>query len=332
MNTLIQNLTAHDNLTAAFARVQANAGCRGSDGVTVAQFAAHLEHNLRDLSNSLASGNYHPFPLLRFPIPKNSKQQEEKSKLQPTASSSLPFASCRFLSVPTVRDRVAQTAAFLVTKDIFEAEFEDISHGYREGRGVKTAVWDIKEWRDKGYRYAVDADITSYFDNVPHDPLLAKLKKLISEPEILRLFEKWIRAEVYDGERIWTLDKGIPQGSVVSPALANLFLDELDETLMSFGMKLVRFADDFLILTKSEGEAQDAIEITDMLLEDMWLDLNPLKTKIVSFDHGFKFLGAIFMRDGIFVPFPQKRDKEHPPPKLPPALTLRKYLELKHKP
>lgn len=323
MNTLIQNLTAHDNLTAAFARVQANAGCRGSDGVTVAQFAAHLEHNLRDLSNSLASRTYHPFPLLRFPVPKKSSTVDGRPST---------VNNKRFLSVPTVRDRVAQTAAFLVTKEIFEAEFEDISHGYREGRGVKTAVWDIKEWRDKGYRYAVDADITSYFDNVPHDPLLAKLKKLISEPEILRLFEKWIRAEVYDGERIWTLDKGIPQGSVVSPALANLFLDELDETLMSFGMKLVRFADDFLILTKSEGEAQDAIEITDMLLEDMWLDLNPLKTKIVSFDHGFKFLGAIFMRDGIFVPFPQKRDKEHPPPKLPPALTLRKYLELKHKP
>lgn len=321
MATLLDNLTTHDNLTAAFARVQANAGCRGSDGVTVAQFAAHLEHNLRDLSNCLAGGNYHPFPLLRFPVPKKTSTVDGR-----------PSDSRRFLSVPTVRDRVAQTAAFLVTKNLFEAEFEDISHGYREGRGVKTAVWDIKEWRDKGYRFAVDADITSYFDNVPHDPLLTKLKKLISEPAILRLFEKWIRAEVYDGERIWTLDKGIPQGSVVSPALANLFLDELDETLMSFGMKLVRFADDFLILTKSEGEAQDAIEITDMLLEDMWLDLNPLKTKIVSFDHGFKFLGAIFMRDGIFVPFPQKRDKEHPPPKLPPALTLRKYLELKHKP
>ncbi len=121
-----------------------------------------------------------------------------------------------------------------------------------------------------------------------------------------------------------------PQGSVVSPALANLFLDELDETLMSFGMKLVRFADDFLILTKSEKAAYDAIEVTDMLLDDMQIDLNPLKTKIVSFDKGFKFLGAIFLHDGIFLPFPQKRE-QGPPPKLPPALTLRRYLELKNK-
>jgi retron-type reverse transcriptase len=146
----------------------------------------------------------------------------------------------------------------------------------------------------------------------------------------LRLFEKWIKAEIYDGSRIWTLQKGIPQGSVVSPPLANLFLDELDETLMEFGLILVRYADDFLILCKKPDEAQDAIEITDMVLEDMKLDLNPLKTKIVSFDKGFKFLGAIFLSDGVYLPFPEKR-KETPPPKLPPPLTLKRYLELKNK-
>jgi len=328
MKNFLQPLAGLPNLEAAFQRVQANAGCRGSDGITVPHFAANLPANLRDLSHSLATGEYHPYPLMRFLIPKGASR-----KLQ-VASTNLPLATShlqRLLSVPTVRDRTAQTAAFLVTREIFEAEFEDVSHAYREGRGVKTAVWDIKEWRDKGYRFAVDADITSYFDNVPHDVLLGKLQKLIPDPAILRLFEKWIRAEIYDGEKIWTLDKGIPQGSVVSPPLANLLLDELDETLMSFKMKLVRYADDFLILTKTEKAAQDAIELTDMMLEDLQLDLNPLKTKIVHFDKGFKFLGAIFLHDGIFLPFPQKRDKEHPPPKLPPALTLRRYLELKNK-
>ncbi len=181
MKNLMQELTQIQNLEAAFARVQLNAGCRGADGITVPHFAANLQTNLRDLIHSLATGEYHPYPLMRFPIPKNSKEQKENSKQQaerqkenskeqtansgnlPFASCSLPFASHfashRFLSVPTVRDRTAQTAAFLVTREIFEAEFEDVSHAYRQGRGVKTAVWDIKEWRDKGYRFAVDADI-----------------------------------------------------------------------------------------------------------------------------------------------------------------------------
>jgi retron-type reverse transcriptase len=333
MSDLIKNLITIPNLEAAWQRVLANGGCRGSDGINLQRFGFDLIDHLRDLSHSLEHGYYHPYPLLRFPIPKKSSHQlsvvsNQSAPLNPDHRS-LQTAH-RFLSVPTVRDRVAQTAAFLVTKEIFEAEFEDVSHAYREGRGVRTAVYDIKEWRDKGYRFAVDADITAYFDNVPHDPLLARLEKLIPDPAMLRLFEKWVKVEVYDGTKIWTLDKGIPQGSVVSPALANLFLDVLDETLMSFGMKLVRFADDFLILAKTEKAAEDAIELTDMLLDDMQIDLNPLKTKIVSFDKGFKFLGAIFLGDGIFLPFPQKRE-QGPPPKLPPPLTLRRYLELKNK-
>ena len=342
MNTLIEQLIQYNNLAAAYTRVAANAGCRGSDGITIARFGASLEANLRELSKSIDKGEYHPYPLLRFPVPKRSSASEksevtskklevrsQKSEIE-LATSHFSPAHLRFLSVPTVRDRVAQTAAFLVTKDLFEAEFEDVSHAYREGRGVKTAVYDIKEWRDKGYRFAVDADIDDYFDSVPHDILLDKLKKLIPDPAIIRLFEKWIKAEIYDGEKIWTLDKGIPQGSVVSPPLANLLLDELDETLISFKMKLVRYADDFLILTKTEKAAQDAIELTDMMLEDLQLDLDPLKTKIVSFDRGFKFLGAIFVYDGIFLPFPQKRELG-PPPKLPEVLTLKRYLELKNK-
>lgn len=330
MSELFKNLVAPPNLEAAFSRVLANAGCRGSDGVSVPLFAANLEGNLRELSKSIEKAEYHPYPLLRFSVPKRSKVGSFDGSTVERSNSQTVQRSQRFLSVPTVRDRVAQTAAFLATKEIFEAEFEDVSHAYREGRGVRTAVWDIKEWRNKGYRFAVDADIDSYFDSVPHDILLQKLRKLMPEPEIIRLFEKWIKAEVYDGESIWTLDKGIPQGSVVSPPLANLLLDELDETLMSFGMKLVRYADDFLILTKTEKAAEDAIELTDMMLEDLQLDLNPLKTKIVSFDQGFKFLGAIFVRDGIFVPFPQKRTRDFVP-KLPPVLTLRRYLELKNK-
>ncbi|MCA9735353.1 MAG: RNA-directed DNA polymerase [Deferribacteres bacterium] len=313
MPELFSTICDFNTLLAAWERVRANGGCRGSDGISIASFSFDYETKLRDLSNSISSGAYHPFPLLRFPIPKNNRPGE------------------RFLSVPTVRDRLAQTAVFLATRDIFEAEFENLSHAYRPGRGVRTAVYDIKEWRDKGYRFAVDADISAYFDNVPHDLLLQKLDALFpQQPQILRLFKKWIRAEIYDGTKIWRLEKGIPQGSVVSPLLANLFLDELDETLMGFKLKLVRYADDFLILAKSQEKAEEAIELTDMLLDDMHLELNPLKTKIVSFDHGFKFLGAIFLQDGVYLSFPEKKKKKNERPNLPAKLDLRRYLEYKN--
>ncbi len=338
---LYDQITDEMILRQACQRVFDNGGCRGSDGMTIEQFAKSSGHHLNDLRKSLKNQCYHPFPLLRFPVPKRkplesltfpSGTTEAPSPLKksPNIENHPPFGY-RYLSVPTVRDRIAQTAVFLVTRPLFEAEFEDVSNAYRQGRGVRTALYDIKTWRDKGYRYAVDADIDDYFDNVPHDLLLAKLTKLIQEDEVIRLFEKWIKAEIYDGQRIWTLEKGIPQGSVVSPPLANLLLDELDETLTDFGMKLVRYADDFLILTKTEKAAQDAIELTDMMLEDLRLDLNPLKTKIVSFDRGFKFLGAIFVYDGIFLPLPQQRPKSKAP-LLPPPLTLQRYLELKNMP
>lgn len=309
-STLFTQICSYNILAEAFARVQENHGCRGSDGVTIAQFENDLEARLRQLANDLAEQRYHPWPLLRFAVPKRSG------------------AGVRYLSVPTVRDRIAQAAAYLATRELFEQEFENNSHAYRCERGVYTAIDDVKTWRDKGYRYAVDADIDSYFDSVPHDLLLKKLEKLIPEPPLLRLFRKWIKVEVYDGKDVWKLDKGIPQGSVVSPILANLFLDELDEMLLSFGKKLVRYADDFLILSKTKQEAQDNIDLTGMILEDMRLQLHPLKTKIVSFDQGFKFLGALFLYDGIYLPFPQKREKTDGV-KLPPPLTLKTYLELK---
>lgn len=310
-NDIFNVLCCKDTLRSAWQRVLENKGCRGCDGITIEDFSKSLDNNLKELSEDLVSHRYHPFPLMRFSVPKRNKD------------------GMRFLSVPAVRDRVAQTAAFLTTRDIFEAEFEKVSHAYRNGRSVRTAILEIEKWRNKGFRYAVDADIDDFFDNVPHDLLLKKLDKLFNHNCLQDLFRKWIIVQVYDGNRIWTLDKGIPQGSVISPMLANLFLDELDETLLDWGKKLIRYADDFLILSKSKIEAEEDIELTDMILKDLKLDLNPLKTKIVSFDSGFKFLGAIFLYDNVYLPFHRKKEKKWTP-ELPPPLTLKRYLELNY--
>lgn len=313
MNEIAETLSflSEKQLLEGWRKVYENHGCCGSDGISVEQFKANLGGNLFELYTDIREGRYYPFPLLRFAVPKRSGK------------------GCRFLCVPTVRDRAAQAAVFLATRPVFEAEFEHVSHAYREGRGVKSAVYAIKELASEGYRYAVDADIVAYFDNIDHERLLEKLQHLNLGEGLMRLFKKWVKAEVYDGQRIWTLEKGIPQGSVVSPLLANLFLDELDETLLNFGYKMVRYADDFLILCKTPQEAEEAIELTDMLLEDMELELNPLKTRLVNFEQGFKFLGAIFLGESVLLPFPEKRTEEEFTPKLPPPLSLKRYLELR---
>jgi group II intron reverse transcriptase/maturase len=307
---MLDELISRKTLYEAFEHVHEKAGCRGVDGVSVAEFQANLESEIDHLQDRLIRRVYHPLPLLRFQVPKSS-------------------SGLRSLCVPTVRDRVVQTAIHRLTREIFEAEFEDCSYAFREGRSVKDAVHRIDELRRQGFRWVVDADIESFFDSIDHDQLLARLGRLPLDPYVLSLFERWIRAEVYDGARLVSLPRGLPQGSVVSPMLANLFLDELDENLALFGQTLVRYADDFLVLCKHPEDAAAALELTDYLLADLHLKLNPEKTRATSFDEGFKFLGAIFLKESIYLPF----DRPHPertPPHFPPPLDLLTYLELKH--
>ncbi|MBN2414937.1 RNA-directed DNA polymerase [bacterium] len=309
---MMKKITTENTLYRSWQRVEENRGCRGSDGVTIGKYNSCLHENLESLSHDLLSCKYYPFPLLRFSVPK------PKGK------------GVRWLNVPTVRDRVAQTAVSLVTGPAFEDEFETVIHAYRQGRGVHTAVRAISALQEEGYAYAMDADIEGFFDNIPHDLLIEKVQLLFpDQPPLWKLFEKWIKAETWDGEHLDRFQKGIPQGSVVSPLLANLFLDSLDEFFIDLGFKLVRYADDFLVLSKTRAEAEDFMDITELLLEEMQLDLNPEKTKIVSFEGGFKFLGALFLNDGVYQPFPQKKSNR-PFLQLPDPLTLKTYIELKH--
>lgn len=306
----LDHLLDRSTLYRAWNRVWQNGGCRGSDGVTLGRFRDRLEWELDSISDSLMRRCYRPLPLLRFPVPK--------------ASGSGP----RHLSVPTVRDRVVQSAVYLVTGERFEREFEDSSYAYRKGRSVRQAVAKIRDLRDGGYRWLLDADIAGFFDRIDHRLLFERLHRLGLDPYLEHLFQLWVQAEVYDGKTLRALARGIPQGSVVSPMLANLFLDQLDEALAQAGQVAVRYADDFVLLCRSEEDAAAALELTDDLLDELALDLHREKTEIRSFDLGFKFLGALFVGDSIFLPFAQAK-KEGSSPTLPPPLDLLTYLELK---
>jgi RNA-directed DNA polymerase len=306
---LTSDLTSLANLHAAFARVEASRGMAGVDGVTVAAFRQGLEVNLALLAEELDTGRYSPLPLIRLLVAK-------------------PDGSPRALSVPAVRDRVAQAAVLRLVEPIFEAQFEDVSFAYRKGRSVKQAAYRVKELRDQGYRFVVDADLDAFFDNIDHELLLAKVSHIIADSAIVNLIRLWVRAEIYDGERVYRLEKGIPQGAVISPALANLFLDELDEALISRGHQLVRYGDDFVILARSRPEAEAAMEFTEEILAQMHLALDAEDTGISDFAKGFTYLGLIFLGEAILAPF----DRPKRPKKvlyMPPPFDLADYLSRK---
>ncbi len=296
-------------LLAGWERIRANRGCRGCDGVTLGGFGRRLAAEIDSLQDSLLRGCYHPLPLLRLGIPKKS-------------------GGSRWLQVPTVRDRVLQSAVYLLVRERFEALFEDASFAYRPGRSVASALARVEELRSAGFRFVVDADVSAYFDRIPHGLLLERLAAVGLPPELERLFEAWVRAEVFDGERVFQVLTGIPQGSVVSPLLANLYLDKLDEALAEAGLGLVRYADDFLVLAKSAAEAAAALELTAEVLAELELALHPEKTALRTFDEGFQFLGAFFHRDEVLIPWKEPKTPGQPPV-LPGPLTVERYLTLR---
>jgi len=213
------------------------------------------------------------------------------------------------LAIPTVRDRVAQTAVALVITPILEVEFEEVSFGYRRGRSVEQALFKVRQYRDEGYQWVVDADLDAFFDNVDWSLLLSRFKQSIPDPDILQLIELWLRADIREGARVITPTKGIPQGASVSPVLANLYLDRFDEEMIHRGYKLVRFADDFLVLCKEQPKAEKALQLTESLLGELRLSLKLEKTRLVHFDQGFRYLGTLFLRT-LDMPAPRKQEQK----------------------
>lgn len=301
---LFEAICAYPNLLSAFDRVEDNAGGPGVDKVTIEEFSVSLNERVVSLSRELLEDRYAPDPLLKVGIPKDGGRM-------------------RWLAIPTVRDRVVQTSAAMVLTPVLDREFEECSFAYRKGRSVQKAVQKIIDYRERGYVWVVDADITSYFDEIDHAILLREVGKYVDDERVIRLISMWLEADVvYRGCRE-RLTKGVPQGSPISPLLSNLYLDAFDETLMKAGFKHVRFADDFVILCRERPEAEDALELTEDVLEKLKLSLHYGKTRLVHFNDGFRYLGVEFIRSMIFRPLYEERAEIEKEPDAPAGEAVR---------
>jgi RNA-directed DNA polymerase len=293
--SLIDKVFAERNLRAAATRVAANRGAPGVDRVTVEAFQDDLDTNLAKLPTALRGGSYEPHVIRRVFIPKPGSNEQ------------------RPLGIPTVRDRVVQGAVRHVLEPIFEREFATHSYGFRPGRGCKDALRRVDELLKGGYVYVVDADLKSYFDTIPHGRLLNRLRERIADQRLLSLIESFLTAGIMDGMREWQPEAGAPQGAVLSPLLSNIYLNPLDHQVAARGFAMVRYADDFVILCRSQAEAEQALALVRQWCEAEGLTLHPTKTRIVDIRAvGFDFLGYHFVRTrrGILTHWPRTKSMQ----------------------
>lgn len=283
-HTLSDKVYQPDNLLQASISVLGNEGAAGVDHQTVTQFQEkHLEE-LQRLAEDLRTDMYRPHPVRRVWIPK------------PGGTDKRP------LGIPTVRDRVVQTALLHVLEPIFDVTFAEHSYGFRRGRGCHHALERVEALLNEGYVYVVDADLKSYFDTIPKDRLMNRVSEKVSDSRLLRWVRMFLDQGVMDGMQEWTPEKGTPQGAVISPLLANIYLNPLDHLLAEAGFAMVRYADDFVILCRTREDADRALALVQKWVEDNGLTLHPTKTKIVDArTDGFDFLGYTF-RDRLRLP------------------------------
>ena len=279
-HALIDKVYSRKNLLAAFSKVQANGGKPGVDHITIEMFANRLDENLERLSQDLRTGRYRPQAIRRVWIPKPGGIEK------------------RPLGIPTVRDRVAQAALRSVLEPIFERDFAPQSYGFRPGRGCKDALRRVDELLKQGYAHVVDADLKSYFDTIDHNRLMKLIRAKISDSRILGLVESFLGQQVLDAMHAWIPEQGTPQGAVISPLLSNIFLDPLDHLMASAGFEMVRYADDFVILCRSDADARSALTLVHSWTSSFGLTLHPDKTVVVdaTLPGGFDFLGYHFER------------------------------------
>ena len=277
-HSLIDKVDAPQTLWAAWQRVAANHGAAGIDRMSVERFEAKAEHYLTELARALREGSYQPDPVRRVHIPKG------KGKTRP-------------LGIATVKDRVVQAALKLVLEPIFEKEFLPVSFGFRPGRSCKDALRVVDQALKDGYTWVVDADLQSYFDTIPKDPLLALVREKVSDGQVLELVKRFLAQDVMEGMERWTPIAGTPQGSVISPLMSNLYLHGLDVLMSEAGHRYVRFADDFVALCRTRQEAEAVLATIQAWVEEKGLRLHPDKTRVgncMEMGQGFEFLGYRF--------------------------------------
>ena len=257
----------------AFRNVRRNRGAAGIDKVSIQLFRDNLEANLTALMHDLKKGTFQPLPLRRVHIPKG------EGKTRP-------------LGIPAVRDRVAQEVLRQLLSPIFERRFHPDSYGFRPGRNCHQAVERVLELGRLGYRVVLDADIKGFFDNIPHRVIMTGLAAEVADGNILRLVERLLTSGVMEDGVFKPTTVGTPQGGVISPLLANMALDYLDWRLDQAGYRLVRYADDFVVLCRTQDQAKEAHAFVEQLLtETLGLQLSTEKTKVTKFGQGFNFLG-----------------------------------------
>jgi RNA-directed DNA polymerase len=276
--SLIDKVCASATLEAAWEKVRANAGAAGVDRQSIERFEANEDLYLAELAAALRDGSYRAQPIRRVNIPKGDGRT-------------------RPLGIPTVKDRIVQTAVKFALEPIFEATFCPASYGFRPGRGCQDALREVDQLIADGHAFVVDADFASYFDTIPHEQLMQRIEERVSDGRILGLLRDWLGQDILRGMERWTPTTGTPQGAVISPLLANIYLHPLDELMAARGYRMVRYADDFVVLCKSREEAAAALADIAAWVMENGLRLHPDKTHVGDcrqVGEGFEFLGYRF--------------------------------------
>lgn len=282
--SLIDKVYEMSNLREAWKEVKKNRGNPGVDGVTVDWFEVQSEKKLQEIQRFLKQRRYQPDPVLRTYI------QKDNGKWRP-------------LGIPTIRDRVTQQAVRRVIEPLFEQDFYEHSYGFRKSRSAHQALETVQKARKAGYEYVVDLDIQSFFDEIPHDLLMEKVRERVTDGKVLNLIEHWLTSGVMEDDRFYETEIGSPQGGVISPLLANIYLNHFDWKMKKKGFPVVRYADDAIVFCRTKAKASRAYEVAREILEEqLQLRMHPIKTKVVHFDEGFRFLGFDFWKEYMVLP------------------------------